>query len=284
LARRLNAEIVNADSMQVYRHMDIGTAKPSIEERAAVPHHLIDIVDPDQPFDAAAYAEAASRVISRLHQDGKTPLVVGGTGLYMKVLVHGICEAVPTNETIRFELVREEADKGLASLHAELSRVDPVLAGRIHPNDRQRTLRALEVYRASGRPLSEWQDRHRFEKPLYPAVKIFLSRDREELYARIDRRVEIMMEAGFLAEVEQLLRMGYGPDLKPMQSLGYRQLVQHLSGELSLDEAIEQIKRETRRYAKRQMTWFRGDPEFRWFDAENEEGAIKWALEGSAGN
>lgn len=279
MAERLGAEIVNADSMQVYRHMDIGTAKPTPEERAAVPHHLIDIVDPDQHFDAAAYADAANPVIDRLHREDRIPLVVGGTGLYMKVLLYGICEAAPVDETIRGDLAREEAERGLAALHGELTRVDPALAGRIHPNDRQRILRALEVYRASGRPLSDWQARHRFEKPLYPSVKVFLFRDREELYARIDRRVEVMMREGFKDEVERLLRMGYGPELKPMQSLGYKQLLQHLAGEFSMDEAVDRIKRETRRYAKRQMTWFRSDPEFRWFDAKDEEAAVEWALE-----
>ncbi len=271
LARRLGTEIINADSMQVYRFMDIGTAKPTREERLAVAHHLLDVVNPDEPFDASLYADMAHPLVAALHQRGKIPLVVGGTGLYMKTLTRGICPGAPSSATERLWLLRRLKEEGLKTLHDELKEADPLLGGKIHPNDRQRILRALEVFRLTGRPLSYWQEQHRFGECRYESVKIVLSRDRKELYQRIDRRVHRMLAQGFLNEVEGLLGMGYGPGLKPMQSLGYSQLVRHLSGECSLDDAVVEIQRETRRYAKRQLTWFRGDPEFQWFHPDEGE-------------
>lgn len=270
LAERLRTDVVNADSMQIYRYMDIGTAKPTPQERARVRHHLLDIVEPDEAFDAARYLDAATPVITALHHRRKIPLIVGGTGLYIKILTRGICPAAPADPAVRRQLTAEEKERGLHELHGELSRVDPLLGAKIHPNDRQRILRALEVYRLTRQPLSHWQRQHRFEDCRYKTVKLFLFREREELRERIDRRVFSMMEQGFLEEVQSLLEMGYGPELKPMQSLGYRQLVQYLSGDFSRDTAIQSIQRETRRYAKRQMTWFRGDPEFRWMRASEE--------------
>ncbi len=267
LAARLDAEIVNADSMQVYRGMDIGTAKPTRAERSLVPHHLIDVADPDEPFDAARYAALARSAIEVLHGRGKAVLVVGGTGLYMKALEKGICPGAPAAPEVRDELLREALEHGLDALYRELLHVDPVLAGRIHPRDRQRIVRGLEVHRATGKPLSEWQDDHGFSQSLYRTVKIFLYRDRDELYGRIDRRVDAMMEQGFPDEVRRLLDMGYGPGLKSMQSLGYKQLVCAAQGLYALDAAVDEIKRKTRHYAKRQMTWFRADPEFLWVDA-----------------
>lgn len=276
LAERLSTDIVNADSMQVYRAMDIGTAKPTAEEKARVPHHLLDVVDPEEPFDAARYAEMAHPIINRIHRRGRIPLVVGGTGLYMKVLTRGICEGPTMEPAIRLQLQQEERERGLLALHSELEVVDPDLGESLHPNDRQRILRGLEVFRATGRRLSEWQAEHRFERSLYPTIKIFLFRSREALYERIDRRVLQMMDSGFLAEVAQLLARGYGPELKSMQSLGYKHLTQHLLGELPLEAAVDLMKRDTRRYAKRQTTWFRGDAEFRWMDAEDGRAIMSW--------
>jgi tRNA dimethylallyltransferase len=274
----MGTEIVNGDSMQVYRHMDIGTAKPTPEERARVKHHLLDVVDPDEPFDAARYLDLARPVIDALHRERKIPLVVGGTGLYMKILTKSICPAAPGDPRAREELQKELEASGLAGLHAELLRVDPVLGERIHPNDRQRILRALEVYRISGAPLSHWQSRHRFCETLYPSIKVFLYRDRKEMYERIDRRVLVMLDQGFEGEVRRLLEVGYGPELKSMQSLGYKEMARFITGQCSLDEAVSGIQRETRRYAKRQMTWFRGDPEFKWFHAEDKEGILGWMM------
>jgi tRNA dimethylallyltransferase len=276
LATRLGTEIINADSMQVYRYMDIGTAKPTARERAVVVHHLLDVVNPDQPFDAAGYVHLASPVLAELHRLGRTPLIVGGTGLYMKVLTRGICEAIPGDPEVRKQLAREEEERGLLDLHGELAHVDPAMGSRLHPHDRQRILRALEVFRLSGKPLSQWQAEHCFGESPYRTIKVFLFREREELYERINRRVLVMMEHGFAEEVRSLLQMGFGPDLKPMQSLGYKQMVRYLAGECSLDQAISEIQRETRRYAKRQITWFRSDPEFKWFGAGKGDEVVHW--------
>jgi tRNA dimethylallyltransferase len=264
LAHRLGGEIINADSMQVYRCMDIGTAKPSAAQRARVPHHLLDVVDPDEPFDAAQYLQQAQPVIEALHGRGKMPLVVGGTGLYMKVLTRGICPVPPGDPAVKRQLLQELESAGPARLHGKLLQIDAESARRIHSNDRQRIVRALEVFRVTGKPLSHWQAGHGFREPLYRTLKLFLSRPREELYRRIDARVETMMAEGFLDEVRGLLARAYSPRLKSMQSLGYRQLISHLQGKYSLPEAVHDIQRDTRRYAKRQITWFRADAEFIW--------------------
>jgi tRNA dimethylallyltransferase len=269
LAGALRTEIVNADSMQVYRHMDIGTAKPTTEQRARVPHHLLDVITPDEPFDAATYLEQAQPVIEELRCKGKAPLVVGGAGLYLKTLVHGICAAAPGAAVIKRQLLDEIELFGLDHLYRELLRVDPDSGARLHPHDRQRIVRALEVYRIGGQPLSAWQAEHGFRQSRYRTVKVFLTRPRDELYARINQRVPAMLAQGFLEEVRSLLDQGYGPELKPMQALGYRELVQHLQGRISLDQALQNIKSATRHYAKRQLTWFRADPEYRWYAADD---------------
>ena len=274
LAETLGAEIVNADSMQVYRRMDIGTAKPDPGERARVPHHLLDVADPDEHFDAARYAALAREAVSGIHRRGRLPLVVGGTGLYMRALTRGLCESPAIPPEVRAALREECEARGAAALHGELSRVDPETAARLHPNDRQRVLRAIEVFRASGTPLSHLQAAHRFLHSPYRAVKIALERPREELHARIGARVSAMLAAGFREEVLGLIEAGYGCDLRPMQSLGYKEMCAHLAGALPLAEAAALIARETRRYARRQLTWFRGDPEFTWFHADDHAGIL----------
>jgi len=276
IAHRLGTEIINCDSMQVYRYMEIGTAKPTPEERALVPHHLLDVADPDEPFDAARYAELARPVIESLQNRGKMPLVVGGTGLYMKVLTRGICPAAPRDPAIREQLRRELEEHGLERLHQELGRVDPEAGRRLHPHDRQRVLRALEVQRLTGIPLSCWQSQHRFQQTIYRTVKIFLYRDRNVLYERINRRVRQMLEQGLVAEVRRLLAMGYGPELKSMQAVGYKQLAAHLLGACPLASAVTDMERATRHYARRQLTWFRGDSEFRWVQADDRQGILEW--------
>jgi tRNA dimethylallyltransferase len=276
LALHLGTEIVNADSMQVYRYMDIGTAKPTREHRALVPHHLLDAADPDEPFDAARYVRLARPVLEALHSRGKIPLVVGGTGLYVKVLTRGICMGAPGDPRVREQLLRELVEQGLPRLHEELLRVDPDAGRRIHPHDRQRIVRALEVYRLTGSPLSAFQSQHGFNHCIYRTAKIFLYRERNVLYERINRRVLQMMDQGLREEVRRLLQMGYGPELKPMQSLGYKQMAATLLGTCSLDSAILDMQRATRHYAKRQLTWFRGDPEFRWFHAESRKEILEW--------
>lgn len=269
LAERLRTEIINADSMQVYRYMDIGTAKPSAEERARIRHHLLDVVDPDEHYDAAIFADQARPIIDDLHRQGKIPLVVGGTGLYMKALTRGLCAGPSADPEVRKTLAQELENHGLPYLYAELLRVDPRGAARIHPNDRQRILRALEVFRTTGVPLSHWQARHGFQTCVYRTLKIALIRERTDLYARIDRRVLEMMDHGLLDEVQWLLSQGYSCSLKSMQSLGYRHMCLYLSGAVPLHEAVRLMQRDTRRYAKRQITWFQGDPEFRWFPAQD---------------
>lgn len=264
LSTELTAEIINADSMQVYRYMDIGTAKPTTTERALVPHHLVDVVDPDEEFDAFRYRDLGRACVTGVWRRGRAALVVGGTGLYVKALVHGLFPGAPRNKEVRDWLSSEAATFGHMHLYRRLAQVDPATAGRLHCRDLVRVIRALEVWECSGKPISAWQREHGFQEHPFHILKIGLYVPRPELYGRIDERVERMMAQGFLEEVTWLLNRGYGPELKSMQSLGYRHLVGHLTGRSSLAEAVATMKRDTRRYAKRQMTWFGRDPEIRW--------------------
>jgi tRNA dimethylallyltransferase len=264
LAEALGAEIVNADSMQVYRELDIGTAKPTPLERARVRHHLVDVAHPDEPYDAARYAQESRAVIAELHRRRVSPLVVGGTGLYIKALLSGLFHQEEAVHEVRGRLARELATQGLPTLWARLASLDPATARRLPPGDTYRILRALEVVEATGRPLSELHAAHRFQDRPYETLKLGLDLPREELYQRIEARVEAMLSEGWLEEVRQLLSR-YAPEIKPLQALGYRSLVALLEGRLSLEEAIDLVKKDTRRYAKRQLTWFRADPEVRWF-------------------
>lgn len=263
LAQEVGAEIVNADSLQVYRELDIGTAKPSWEERALVPHHLLDVVYPDEEFDAAAYNRLGRQVLAELPARRVLPLVVGGTGLYIRSLLYGIFEDGVTDATSRQQLRDELAAQGLPELYERLRCLDPETASRLHPHDAFRILRALEVIMASGRTMSEQQQRHNFADCPYRILKICLERPREELYIRIDQRVEVMLARGLVAEVQELRRW-YPAELKPLQSLGYRQVSAYLEGALTWNDMVEQCQRETRRYAKRQLTWFRADTEYHW--------------------
>lgn len=266
LAQECGGEIVNADSMQLYQGMDIGTAKPSQEVRRMVPHHLLDIVDPAVNFTASDFRAKAARAIADIHARGKRVFVVGGTGLYIKALLQGLVDSPRGDETIRRELEAFAEKEGNDSLHRELSLADPVTAERLHPNDRFRIIRALEVFRMTGRPISESRGRHGFSSEYYDPLKVGVNMDRRELYERIDRRVDAMMASGFLEEVRGLLERGYGCELKAMRSIGYKELCAHLAGEYGLDEAVRLMKRDTRRYAKRQLTWFGSDPEINWFE------------------
>jgi tRNA dimethylallyltransferase len=271
LAKDLIGAIVNADSVQIYRFMDIGTAKPTAAERAEVAHYLVDIVDPDQNFDASLYSQMAREAINSLVLEGKVAIVAGGTGLYLKALLHGLFPAGYSNEGIRERLRRQGEKDGGVELYTRLKQIDPGSAGRIHPNDLFRIIRALEVWELTGEPLSVLQKEHGFREDPFITLKIGLYLPRSELYKRINRRVEEMMELGLLAEVRGLLDRGYGPHLKSMQALGYRHMVQHLINGMKIAEAVRTMKRDTRHYAKRQMTWFRGDQEIRWFHPEEKE-------------
>jgi tRNA dimethylallyltransferase len=264
LAQGLSGEIVNADSLQVYRELDIGTAKPSQEERELIPHHLIDVADPPEPYDAARFCREGRAVLHDLTRRGVPPLVVGGTGLYLKALLSGLFAQGEPVAGVRDRVRQELASLGLPALYARLIHWDPATASRLHPHDTYRILRALEVMAATGKPLSEFIAAHRFQDTPFQVLKLGLRLDREELYRRIDLRVELMLEAGWLDEIEGLLHR-YPPDLKPLQALGYRHLINYLTGRWSWDEALTLLTRDTRRYAKRQLTWFGSDPAVRWF-------------------
>ncbi len=267
LAREMGAEIVNADSLQVYRQMDIGTAKPTAAERALVPHHLLDVVDPPEPYDAARYSEEGRAVLAALQARGVIPLVVGGTGLYVKSLLSGLFDDGSPDHRLRQRLRQELTDRGLPHLYERLRRLDPASAWRLHPHDTYRILRALEVMEATGQPLSALLEAHQFRDSPYQVLKLGLLRPREELNRRIEARVEAMLSLGWLEEVEGLLSR-YPPDLKPFQALGYRHLIAFLQERWTWEEAIELLKRDTRRYAKRQLTWFKADPEVHWHSME----------------
>jgi tRNA dimethylallyltransferase len=266
LASLFGAEILSADSMQVYRGMDIGTAKLPVSERKGIPHHLIDIVDPDQEFNAALFCSRALPIIEASHREGIPIIVVGGTGLYVKALLGGLFECPPSQRELRQDLWRECGRRGSGYLYEQLCRVDSRAAERIHPMDAMRIIRALEVVSVTGRTFSELTEEHGFSERRFSILHLCLSLERELLYERINTRVLSMIEAGLVGEVEGLLAMGYGPELKPMKAIGYRHIIGYLKGEWDLDEAIRLMQRDTRRYAKRQITWFRADPEVVWMN------------------
>jgi tRNA dimethylallyltransferase len=280
LAGLFKAEIINADSMQVYRYMDIGTAKPTQEERKLVKHHLIDILYPDEEFSAALYREEAQRAIADVQARGKKAMVVGGTGLYIKALTSGLIRGGEVDPTIRKRLQAEAQSEGRERLYGRLQEVDPATAEQLHPHDTYRIIRALEVYERTGRPISALRKRHLFKEGPYQTLKIGLQMEREELYGRIDKRVDEMIGQGLKEEVERILEMGYAPSLKATQSLGYKQMVAHLQGEYDLPEAVRLIKRDTRRYARRQVTWFKADPEIRWTELPRDRALVRRMVEG----
>ncbi len=278
LAERFSCEIVGLDSMQIYRHMDIGTAKATAEERALVPHHLLDMVDPDEEYHVARYVADATEACRQIIARGNRPLLVGGTGLYLKGLLEGLFEIPPVPESVRATLRQHLLEEGRAVLFGELGQCDPESAGRIHPNDTHRLLRALEIFLATGKPWSEHLREQQVQPALSKVLQLGLLAERTALYERINLRVEQMVAEGLLAEVEKLLAMGYDPSLKAMQSIGYRHMVQFLQGEWEWDETLFLLARDTRRYAKRQMTWFGNDPDIHWF-APTDAGPIFECIE-----
>lgn len=263
LARRCDAEIINADSRQVYRRLDIGSAKPTSAQQALVRHHLIDVVEPDEPFDCARFRQLALAAIDEITRRGKRVLVVGGTGLYVKALLYGLFEGPARDSALRAALERQEAAHP-GSLHQQLATVDPVSAARLHPHDRVRLIRALEVFRLTGRPISAWQSEHAFGGGGFEALVLGLRVPRPALYARIDARCRAMVEAGLAGEIRQLYQSGFDPHLPALCSPGYREIGEFVRGLCDLDTAIERMVRATRRLAKRQLTWFRGDPHVVW--------------------
>lgn len=265
LAQRLQTEIISSDSMQIYREMDIGTAKPTAAEQAAVPHHMIDIVDPGEPFSVARYVEMADRCAQTLLQAGKIPLVVGGTGLYLDALIEGSSfTGDETDHTIREKYEQMAREQGNEAVHACLQQVDPVAAARLHPNNLKRVIRALEVFEQTGLTLDAFNQQNKRPEPKYQAIKIGLCpSDREILYDRINRRVDQMLEEGLLEEAERLFREGKLTGTAA-QAIGYKELADYFSGNDSLEMCVETLKRRTRNYAKRQLTWIKRDPSVFW--------------------
>lgn len=279
LAERLGGEIVNADALQVYRGFDIGTAKPSGEERRRVRHHLIDILDPEERYSAGEFSRRATAAIEGIAGRGKLPIVVGGSGLYLRALTEGL-SPVPagdpeTRRAVRRELLWRLQEEGLAALSAELSERDPETARRLAPGDTQRVLRALEVERVSGRPLSAWIAEQPFGVVRVPAIKIGLTMPRPILYDSISNRAVRMLERGWVEEVEELLQRGITPTVAAFQAIGYRQLATHVLGDRSLEDAMMETVRETRRFAKRQQTWFRKERDVYWIEARGLESRLE---------
>ncbi len=268
LAERLDAEIVNADSRQVYRAMDVGTAKPAAADRRRVPHHLLDIRALDQPLDVAEFLNLARAAIAEIAARGRKVIVVGGSGFYLRVLRGGIFAGPAAAPQVRRELEALAAEHGVEYLHARLHEVDAPSAARIGHRDLYRIIRALEVFRLTGYPISAHQQRHRFAAREYETLTIGLAMERGRLYESINRRFDEMVARGLVDEVRALLKAGYDPGKAPLKAVGYRQIAAAVGGEMTLAEAIELAKRDTRRLAKRQLTWFRADPEIVWVDAE----------------
>ncbi|MBI1926339.1 tRNA (adenosine(37)-N6)-dimethylallyltransferase MiaA [Candidatus Poribacteria bacterium] len=266
LAQHLNAEIVSADSRQIYRGMDIGTAKPTLQQRQAVPHHLIDCADVDETFSVADYQRLADAAIAEIHRRGKRVMVVGGAGLYFRALIDGLFEGPGADAAIRARLRRESEEHGPAALHERLRRCDPESAGRIHPNNLVRVIRALEVYELTGVPISTLQQQWKGAEALYPFRAFGLNLPRETLYRRIERRVDQMIADGLIEEVQGLLNQGYPRCCVALQSFGYKEIVDYLDGKQALDSAIALLKQNTRRFAKRQLTWFRNDQRIEWVE------------------
>ena len=266
LAQRLNAEIVSVDSRQIYRQMDIGTAKPTPEEQQAARHHLIDCVDISQPFSVADYQALADAAIADIQSRGRRVLLVGGAGLYFRAIIDGLFEGPGADMALRKQLEQEASQHGVDVLHERLRACDPESAERIHPNNVVRVIRALEVYALTGTPMSEHQQQWHQENQRYPFIAFCLTMPRALLYRRIEQRVDIMLANGLLAEVESLLAAGYARDTAALRSFGYKELIAYLDGHCTYLEAVVQLKQNTRRFAKRQLTWFRKDTRIEWID------------------
>ncbi len=269
LAKKIKGEIISADSMQFYRGMNLGTAKPSADEQKVVPHHLIDLLKPDVPFNVFDYAKEAEKIIKEIHQRKKVPILVGGSGLYIRAVVDGLFEN-PKIDSEKKSIAKEKLrNKSTDFLYQELKKIDQKASQKIHPNDRRRIKRALEVFYTTGIPISVLQKK----KPsrAFQTLLIGISRERKELYQRINKRVEAIFAQGFVDEVKALLENGYTENLNSMQAIGYKETVVYLNNERSLTETIELIKKNTRRFAKRQLSWFRQDKRIKWITFDNEE-------------
>lgn len=271
LAVDLGGEIINADSMQVYRSMDVGTAKPSVQERKGIIHHMMDVVDPDEDFNASIYRSLTVPIIKEVKGRGRICFVVGGTGLYIKTLLGGLLKCPPVNPTLRMSLVSECEELGSAFLYERLKRLDPKAALNIHPNDKTRVIRSLEVISLTNQPISSLIMEHGFKERPFQALKIGLQVERAQLYHRINERSISMFKSDLVKETRTLLEKGYSPDLRAMKSLGYRHAIAFLRGDCTLEESVLQLQKDTRRYSKRQLTWFRADTDIVWAEPENRD-------------
>ncbi len=278
VAKRLQGEIISGDSAQIYKYMDIGTAKPSLSEQQGIPHYLLDLLMPDDEYSVALFQKWARRLITEIDNRDRLPMIVGGTGLYVNAVIYDYhLSDQPNDPEYRAELQKQAELKGKVYLHEQLKKIDPLAADRIHPNDLRRIIRALEVYHISGititeqersgvQPASSEAQDNQPRRSLYDLFMAGLSMDRRLLYKRIEQRVDIMMEQGLVEEVNELIKRGYSRSLVSMQALGYKEIAAYLAGECSLDDAVTMIKRDTRRFAKRQFTWFNRDKNIRWYD------------------
>lgn len=274
IAERYGGEIISVDSMQVYRYMDIGTAKPSIAERRGVPHHLLDVVTPDQHYDAACFARDALEAIEIIHAKKRLPILAGGTGLYLKALLQGLFVVPATDVDLRRQLHQRLADEGISALYQELRTLDPLSAQRIAASDRQRIIRALEIFHSSGRTWSQHLENQGFHVSRCRFSNIFqlgLQCDRHKLYARINKRCQLMVSSGLEEEVIGLLSRGYPRTLKTMGAIGYRHMLDYLEGRYNHSEMLELMSRDTRRYAKRQHTWFSRDDTVQWLSVDDHQ-------------
>ena len=273
LARRLNGEIVSCDSRQIYKYMDIGTAKPTKEEQAQAVHHLIDIVYPEERFSAGLYEKKATETINDIFIRQKLPIIVGGSGLYLKALESGLFQGPPADDKLRESLRKEKERIGLENLYQKLKSVDSKTSEKISPTDEIRIIRGLEVYELTGKSISEWQEKGQYTDKNLNFIKFGLNLERKALYQRINQRVDKMMEAGFLEEVKNLIAQNYSFQLPALRTFGYLDMEAYMQGKISLDEALEKFRQGTRNYAKRQLTWFRSDKEIEWIDIEHENSA-----------
>ena len=280
LARQINGEIISADSMQVYRRMNIGTAKITEAEKEGLPHHLIDILEPWEDFNVVAFQAYAKQAVKEIRERGRIPIVVGGTGFYIQALLYGIdFTENESNPELRSRLEAESEKDGGISLHQHLMQIDPAAAIAIHPNNRKRVIRAVEFYELTGQRISEHNEEQKQNESVYNSAYFVLTMNRETLYRRIDLRVDQMLQEGLVAEVRSLLAEGCRADMISMQGLGYKEIIQYLNNELSLEEALYILKRDTRHFAKRQLTWFRREREVIWLDKDiNDNNLLDFCL------
>ncbi|KPK15211.1 MAG: hypothetical protein AMJ62_09940 [Myxococcales bacterium SG8_38] len=269
LAHHFDGELIGADSVQVYRGFDIGSAKPTKAELRGVPHHLMDVIDPDEEIDAAAYAALADRAIRDIGARRRLPIIVGGTGLWIRALVRGLVDLPPVDPEIRQRLEAAVASQGPAALHRRLAELDPISADAVHPHDSVRIVRALEVYEQTGAPLGSLRARHALGEPRYRTVHIVVDMDRDQHIAAIERRTVEMLRAGWVAEVERL-RARWGDEVRPFGSVGYREVLAHVRDGVPIEETMRRIRKSTRTYARRQRTWFRGEPGVSWWSHSAE--------------